>query len=240
MGKLTVTAVKAALSKPGRHGDGAGLFLLVGKGGQASWLVRVQKAGRRRDIGLGSQSKVSLSLARTRVNEARSQIEAGVDPVAERKKAAGIPTFREAAALVHAEQKRTWRNGKHQAQWLATLESYAFPTIGDLSVSEIEGPAIRDVLIAIWLDKPETARRVRQRIGSVLNWAHAKGYRQLEAPRSIDRGLPRQPKKTGHHAAMPYADMRDFIAKLRERKIWGDDAWADGDREEPAGGQQPI
>ena len=158
MGKLTVTAVKAALSKPGRHGDGAGLFPLVGKGGQASWMVRVQKAGRRRDIGLGSQSKVSLSLARTRANEARSQIEAGVDPVAERKKAAGIPTFREAAALVHAEQKRTWRNGKHQAQWLATLESYAFPTIGDLSVSEIEGPAIRDVLIAIWLDKPDTAR----------------------------------------------------------------------------------
>ena len=221
MGKLTATAIKAALNKPGRHGDGEGLFLQVGTGGQASWMVRVQKSGRRRDIGLGSLSKVSLSLARTRASEARSQIGVGIDPVAERKKAAGIPTFRQAAALVHAEQKKTWRNGKHQAQWLATLETYAFPTIGDLSVAEINGPAIRDVLIAIWLDKPETARRLRQRIGVVLNWAHAKGYRKLEAPRSIDRGLPRQPKKAGHHAAMPYAEVNDFISKLRVRESWG-------------------
>ena len=103
MGKLTATAVKAAKA-PGRYGDGDGLFLLVGRSGSKSWIVRVQKGGRRRDIGLGGASKVSLSLARERAAAVRSQLEAGIDPIAERRKAAGIPTFREAAAQVHAEQ----------------------------------------------------------------------------------------------------------------------------------------
>lgn len=221
MGKLTATAVKAA-KEPGRYGDGDGLFLMVGKGGSASWVVRVQKAGKRRDIGLGSAGKVSLAKARTLAGEVRSQVEAGVDPVAERRKAAGVPTFRKAAALVHAEHKRNWRNGKHNAQWLQTLETYAFPTIGDMPVSEIEGPAVRDLLAAIWLEKPETARRVRQRVGAVLDWAFSKGYRTTEAPmRSITKGLPRQPRKAGHHAAMPFADVPAFLSKLHEKETWG-------------------
>jgi integrase len=221
MGKLTATAVKAALAKPGRYSDGDGLFLEVRKANSGSWVVRCQKNGKRRDIGLGSASKVSLSLARIRAGEARSQIEAGIDPVAQRRKAAGIPTFREAAALVHAEHKRTWRNGKHQEQWLKTLESYAFPAIGDRQVSEIDGPAVRDLLAAIWLDKPETARRVRQRVGAVLDWAYSKGFREAEAPmRSISKGLPRQPRKSGHFAAMPFADVPAFVARLREKETW--------------------
>jgi integrase len=221
MGKLTATAVKAALAKPGRYSDGDGLFLEVRKANSGSWVVRCQKNGKRRDIGLGSASKVSLSLARIRAGEARSQIEAGIDPVAQRRKAAGIPTFREAAALVHAENKRTWRNGKHQDQWLKTLESYAFPAIGDRQVSEVDGPAVRDLLAAIWLDKPETARRVRQRVGAVLDWAYSKGFREAEAPmRSISKGLPRQPRKSGHFAAMPFADVPAFVARLRAKETW--------------------
>jgi integrase len=222
MGKLTATGVKASIGKPGRYGDGDGLFLQVPAAGGGSWVLRAQKDGRRRDIGLGSASKVSLSLARTRAAEARSQIEAGIDPVAQRRKAAGIPTFREAAALVHAEQKRSWRNGKHNAQWLKTLETYAFPTIGDTPLNAIEGPAVRDLLAAIWLEKPETARRVRQRVGAVLDWAFSKGYRDSEAPmRSIGKGLPRQPRKSGHHAAMPFADVPAFLVTLREKETWG-------------------
>ena len=222
MAKLTATAVKAALGKPGRHSDGDGLILAVGTGGSGSWMVRVQKDGKRRDIGLGSASKVTLSEARTRAAAARAQVEAGLDPVAQRRKAAGIPTFREAAAQVHAEHKKGWKNGKHQNQWLRTLEVYAFPTLGDRLVSEIDGPAVRDVLADIWTDKPETARRVRQRIGAVLDWAYSKGHRESEAPmRSLSKGLPRQPKKNGHHAAMPYADVPTFLDRLRERGSWG-------------------
>jgi hypothetical protein len=84
--------------------------------------------------------------------------------------------------MVPKEHQQGWKNGKHQNQWLATLETYAYPSLGSRHVSEIEGPAIRDVLAPIWLSKPETARRVRQRIGTVLDWAYAKGFRSSEAP----------------------------------------------------------
>jgi hypothetical protein len=199
-----VKAAKAA----GRYGDGRGLFLEVGPSGSGSWIVRVQRDGKRRDFGLGSRETVPLSLARERAAAIRSQVEAGLDPVAERKKAEGVPTFRQAAAAAHGERKAGWRNGKHDAQWLRTLEVYAFPTVGDMRVNEIEAPAVRDLLAAIWLEKPETARRVRQRVGAVLDWAHAKGYRESEAPmRAIGKGLPRQAGKRGHHAALPYADV---------------------------------
>jgi len=222
MARLTATGVKAALSKPGRHSDGEGLILAVGAKGNGSWMVRVQKDGKRRDIGLGAASKVTLAQARAKAADVRSQVESGLDPVAQRRKAAGIPTFREAASQVHSENKKGWKNGKHQSQWLRTLEVYAFPTLGDRLVSEIDGPAVRDVLAEIWTEKPETARRVRQRIGAVLDWAYSKGHRPGEAPmRSLSKGLPRQPKKTGHHAAMPFTDVPAFLSRLRERESWG-------------------
>jgi integrase len=221
MGKLTATAVKAA-RKPGRYGDGDGLYLEIGRTGGASWIVRVQKNGKRRDIGIGSAKKVLLAAARIKAAEIRSQVEAGIDPVAARRKEAGIPTFRKAAALVHAEHKRNWKNGKHHAQWIKSLETYAFPAIGDMLISEIEGPAVRDLLAQIWLEKPETARRVRQRIGMVLDWGFSKGFRESEAPmRSITKGLPRQPRKEGHHAAMPYSDVPAFVERLHEKDTWG-------------------
>lgn len=221
MGKLTATAVKAT-SEPGRYGDGDGLFLLIGKRGGKSWMVRVQKDGRRRDIGLGSASKVPLKLARERAAEVRCQLEVGIDPVAERRKAAGVPTFRDAAKLVHAEHKGGWKNGKHQAQWLSTLEAYAFPKFGDWSVANVDAAAVRDALAAIWLTKPETARRLRQRIRTVIDWSVAKGYRDTAlAMPVIDKALPKQRVKVRHHAALPYADLPEFIGQLRARESMG-------------------
>jgi integrase len=221
VGKLTATRIKSTRAA-GRYGDGNGLFLVVGKGSAASWVVRIQKDGRRRDFGLGSAAKVSLSAARTLAEKLRSQVAAGVDPIAERQKARGVPTFREAAEQVHAEHKRNWRNGKHNAQWLSSLEAYAFPKIGDLPVSKVEGGAVRDLLAEIWLEKPETARRVRQRIGAILDWAFSKGYRDAEAPmRSICKGLPKHATKSRHLAAMAFNDVPAFMARLRERESWG-------------------
>ena len=221
MGKLTATSVSAAKA-PGRYGDGDGLFLLIDKRGGKSWMVRIQKDGRRRDIGLGSAAKVSLKLARERAALTRSQVEAGIDPSAERRKAAGIPTFKQAAALVHAEHKKGWKNGKHQAQWLSTLEAYAFPAFGDVSVANVEAPAVRDALAAIWLQKPETARRLRQRIRTVIDWAVAKGYRETSLPMPvIDKALPRQRDKPKHHAALPHADAPAFLADLRKKETIG-------------------
>lgn len=221
MGNLTATAVKAA-NKPGRYRDGEGLFLLVGKHGGKSWMVRIQKNGRRRDIGLGSASKVPLKLARQRASEVREQIEAGIDPVAERAKAAGIPTFRQAAKQVHTEHESGWKNAKHKAQWISTLESYAFPSFGDRSVADVDAPAVRDALAAIWLEKPETARRLRQRIRTVIDWAVAKGYRDgaLAMP-VIDKALPKQRAKVRHHAAIPYVDLPAFMDELRQSESMG-------------------
>ena len=222
MGKLTAMGVKN-LAEPGRYSDGEGLILKLSGKGKGSWIVRIQADGKRQDFGLGPLSELPLADAREAARALRKEVKAGVDVLAERKKEAlVIPTFSDAAKLVHEEHKAAWKNGKHQAQWIKTLETYAFPTLGDKLVSEIEGPAIRDALSPIWLTKPETARRVRQRIGSVLDWACAKGFRETEAPmRSILRGLPRQPKKQGHLAAMPYPDLPNFLTWLHARSSVG-------------------
>lgn len=222
MGKLTALKIRS-LTQPGRYSDGAGLFLEINGKGAASWILRVQSNGRRQDIGLGSAKAVSLADARDAAFLTRKKIAQGIDPVAERKEERlVIPTFREAAKSVHKEHEESWKNGKHQKQWLATLETYAFPVLADRLVSEIEGPLITTVLAPIWLTKPETARRVRQRIGTVLDWSYAKGLRSTEAPmRSLSKGLPRQPKKDGHFAAMPHARVPAFIIRLRERESVG-------------------
>lgn len=222
MGKLTALRIKS-LTEPGKYSDGDGLMLFVRGSGVKTWVLRTQVQGRRRDIGLGSLKSVSLADAREAASGMRRQIAQGLDPIAERKRVElVIPTFQEAAELVHEEHKAAWKNGKHQAQWISTLETYAYPSLGSMLVSDIEGPAIRDVLAVIWLSKPETARRVRQRIGTVLDWACAKGFRATEAPmRSLSRGLPRQPKKDGHFAAMEHQDVPAFIARLQDRQSMG-------------------
>lgn len=221
MGKLTATFVKA-VTTAGRYVDGDGLCLLVGRTGAKSWVVRVQKDKKRRDIGLGSAAKVPLKLARTRAEAVRIQVEAGIDPIAERRKAAGVPTFKEAAKLVHAEHKKGWKNGKHQAQWLSTLEAYAFPAFGDVSVGLVDSGAVRDALAAIWLTKGETARRLRQRIRKVIDWAVAKGYREASLPWPvIDKALPKQRAKVKHQPSLPYAELNGFLADLRTKETMG-------------------
>lgn len=222
MGKLTATGIKALLKKPGRHSDGDGLILNVGKNGAASWLVRIQKNGHRRDFGLGSFKKVPLTLARERAEQARRDVEAGIDPIQKKRQAAGIPTFREAAASFLVERDGQWGNAKHAKQWVTTLTTYVYPFIGDASVATIDGPAVRELLLPIWVSKAETARRVLQRVTAVLDWAMAKGYRPAPFPsKSVANGLPKQVRKAKHHEAMPYADVSAFMAYLQERESWG-------------------
>ncbi|MFP6700035.1 MAG: integrase arm-type DNA-binding domain-containing protein [Alphaproteobacteria bacterium] len=214
MGTLTALGVKRA--GPGRHGDGSGLYLVVSDTGSRKWVLRIQVNGKRRDLGLGAATKVTLSEAREAAEDMRRAIHRGEDPVAEKRRArATIPTFREAAVMVHEEHRPSWKNPKHAQQWLTTLEAYVFPHLGDLPINQIDGPMVRDVLAEIWLNIPVTARRVRQRIGTVLDVAHAKGWREAEAPmRSVLRGLPKQPKIKGHFAAMPWQQVPGFIADM--------------------------
>lgn len=216
MPKLTALKVRS-LTAPGRYTDSRGLMLVIGKDGSRRWVLRVQRDKRRRDIGLGPVADVSLAEAREIVTEMRRQIRQGIDPVAERQKARKtVPSFQDAALAVYSENKASWRNAKHAAQWLSTLELYAFPKLGSVQVDQIDGPMVLDVLDDIWLKIPETANRVRQRIGTVLDWAEARGFRTKANPtRAILRGLPKQPRVEKHLAALPWREVPAFIETLR-------------------------
>lgn len=213
MAKLTALGVKNA--KPGRHGDGAGLYLLVKPSGAKSWLLRIQRDGKRRDIGLGSLAALSLADAREKSAELRKHALNGRDPIAERDRDNHpVPTFREATNETHAALKSGWVE-KNAAAFLTSLETYAHPILGRRKVDTIEASDILGVLAPIWSTKPELARKVRMRIGQVLNYSYSKGWRSAEAPgRAVSIGLPRQPKG-GNFAAMAYQDVPAFVADLR-------------------------
>lgn len=213
-----LTSVKVSgLKVSGRYADGHGLYLVVDPSGAKRWLLRIVVQGRRRDIGLGGASLVSLAEAREKALTYRKTARDGGDPLAERRKAqATIPTFAEAAELVHAEHKATWKNPKHAAQWITTLRTYAHPHLGAKRVDLIETPDVLRALSPIWLTKGETARRVRQRIGTVLDWAKAAGHRSGDNPvEGVAKGLPKQSEREEHHAALPYAEVPAFMARLR-------------------------
>ena len=220
MGKLSKDKVRE-LASPGRYSDGDGLILQISANGGKSWILRVQINGRRRDIGLGRVEDLPITAARSRAAEMRKLARSGIDPLEERKKKQiVVPTFEEAAKLVHKEMLPTWKNGKHTDQWLTTLEKYAFPRLRHLRVNEIEGPLVLEVLAEIWLKIPETARRVKQRIGVVLDWSYARGFRATEAPmRSLSKGLARQPKRKGHFAAMRHQDLSGFLKELQAKPL---------------------
>lgn len=215
LGKLTVLSARNA--KPGRHADGNGLYLLVKPSGSKSWLLRVQVDGRRRDVGLGSYQVFTLAEARDRALELRKAAKLGKDPVAARDQdRRKIPTFKEAAKACHLEMKKGWTD-KHAAMFLSSLETHIFPIIGTIPVDQIAAPQIRDALVPIWHRIPDMARKVRVRIGMVLNYAHGQGWRPNEAPtRALSLLLSKQPA-TGNFAAMPYQDVPAFVADIRAK-----------------------
>ena len=211
---LTALKVKA-LNEAGRYADGNGLYLVVEPTGAKRWMLRTVVQGRRRDIGLGGAQLVSLAEAREKAFTLRKVARGGGDPVAEKARPK-VPTFAEAARSAHTEHVAAWRNTKHAAQWISTLRRYAFPGIGARRVDQIETPDVLKVLSPIWLSKPETARRVKQRIGTVLDWAKAAGFRTGENPvNGVAKGLPKQPDRKKHHATLPYGEVRSFVLGLR-------------------------
>lgn len=231
---LTVKQVQNA--KAGRLSDGRGLYMLVKPSGAKSWVLRVQHGGRRRDWGLGSvtidpipsqlpvylKSTLTLAEAREKARVGRELAKAGFDPSkhwrAQSVPDVALPTFREVAKRHHLELHDSWRNKKHRAQWLKTLEDYAFPELGELSVDSIDAGALQKVLLPIWLNKPETARRVKQRMMAVLDYAHAQGWRKSEAPKGalnqLLRGL-KQPRGRNFDA-LNYRELPNLVAVLRQ------------------------
>lgn len=228
MGKLTAMAVKAALANPGTYQDGEGLFLKVDKRGGAYWMLRLQRDGKRQDIGLGSAKLLALSDARQKASGVRKAIKIDRrDVLAEKKdEAAAKVTFRVAACQYHKENEAGWKSSVYARQWLASLENYAFPKLGNLAAGAITAADIISVLTPIWQEIPETARQVRNRICAVLDYAHAKGWRSREAPSGngslkAGRGLPRQVKVGENRKAMPYVALPGFIVALRRKPSFG-------------------
>ncbi|KTG15989.1 MULTISPECIES: site-specific integrase [unclassified Guyparkeria] len=221
------------LATPGFHAVGGvpGLLLQVTDSGSKSWVLRTMVGNRRRGFGLGGFPEVSLSVARDKARELREKVRQGIDPIAEKQAARAAliaaqskaKTFEEIAADVIAKKQRESRNLKHAQQWANTLERYAFPTLGELPVSEIQMGHVVETLKPIWESKTETATRVRQRIEAVMSLAIARGYRTDANPATwslLKNELPAAAKikKTKHYPALPWRQVSAFIAALRKQE----------------------
>ena len=223
-GKLTKKLVENL--GPGRHGDGNGLYLVVDPSGARRWIVRVTVKGQknkqgaplRTDFGLGGADMVTINQARDRALEYRRMAKQGLNPRFNAQRE--IPTFAEIAQQVHIDRMPTWRNAKHGQQWINTLRDHAFPKIGRMPIDSIGQPEVLMCLSPIWTDKHETARRLSQRIKTVLDVAKSKGFREGENPITAikDAGvLPKVKAKPKHHKAMRWQDVPAFYADLITR-----------------------
>ena len=223
-----LTETKAKRIKPGdkplADGTVTGLRLLAtGKAGRGKWQLRFvsPETEKRRDMGLGSYPEVSIGQAREVANDARRLIAQGLDPIKEHERqkaliasASVVPTFLEAALTVHEEMKPGWSNGKHVDQWINTLTTYAFPVIGHRTVDTLKASDFADVLRPIWMTKPETGRRVKQRCHAVMKWCWGRELIQGNVVDMVETLLAKQgasARQKVHHPAMPWRMVPQFV-----------------------------
>ena len=213
-----LTSVKVRnTKKPGRHADGNGLYLVVDPSGAKRWVLRIVAGGRRRDLGLGGVGTVGLAEARDEALRLRSLARRGVDLVAERQRTRrAVPTFAEAARQVHTQHGASFSNAKHNADWISSLEAYAFPVFGNRRLDSIGSADVLRALTPIWTAKSETARRVKQRIRVVLDWAKASGFRSGDNPTDgLTKVLPKRREAPKHHPALAYQAVPEFLTTVR-------------------------
>jgi hypothetical protein len=239
--RLTTAEVKKLATRPGRHADGDGLYLKVDKsGGAPSWVLRYLDGSHERFMGLGPLRRVSLAEARRLADKARQLRRDGVDPIDARRTqqldrrltTAKTMSFADCAKAYIQAHAPTWGNALHKKQWPTTLETYVYPFFGDLPVAAIDTGLVLQALEPIWKTKTETASRVRSRIEAVLDWAVTRGYRPeganparwkghlanvLPKPAATKKAVRKEAGRNEHHAAMPYAEIGTFVAKLREQ-----------------------
>ena len=211
---MTLTAVSAkALAIPGLHGDGNGLYLKVTKTGTKSWIMRVTVDGKRRDLGVGAFPGVSLAEARRKAAECKRTIAKGEAPLQAKVE---VPTFEDAARIVYA-QNSPHRRDKRYGAWIQSLERHAFPVIGNKKLDAIDRHDVLTVLLPLWSIKTATAKRIRQRIRTVLKWGQAHGHIDSNpAGEVIDGALPTVSRSVEHHAALPYHQVPAAMVAIRE------------------------
>lgn len=230
--KLSVKFTGKGDLKPGLYGDGGGLYLQVSDFKTKAWVFRYMVSGRARKMGLGDFELVTLKDARKKRDAAYGLVVDGIDPIDDRQarkaaqtaEAAKVLTFRQCAGGYIAANRAGWKSDKHAAQWEATLETYAYPVIGNLPVQMIETAHVLKIIEPIWETKTETASRVRGRIEKVLDRAKALKLRSGENPAAwrghLDQLLPAksQVSPVENHPALPYAELPEFMAKLRAKE----------------------
>jgi integrase len=224
-------------TKPGRYGDGAGLYLLVRSRHAKFWVFRYMRRGKAREMGLGpatGRAAVSLAQARAKARQLHEAVREGRDPLAEREaeaakvkadaakvQASGM-TFGAVAGMYVDGHEASWRSLKHRQQWHSTLRDYVLPVIGDLPVDSVDRGAVLKIIEPLWREKTETASRVRGRIETILDYAKARGWREGEnAARwrgHLDHILPPRSKaqRVAHHAALPWREIGAFMQRLRQ------------------------
>lgn len=225
------------LKAPGMHAVGGvtGLYLKVVPSGARSWILRQKVGAKRRDMGLGGFPEITLSGALEAARQARQQVREGVDPILLRQQAhsallaqqAAAVTFEKAAKDFIEAKGNEWSNAKHSAQWASTLQTYAYPFIGDMLVADIGLPQVMAVLRPIWTTKTETASRVRGRMEQVLDWCTVQEFRKGDNPAKwrgnldILLGKPSKIAKPQHHKALPIDDTPAFMARLSQQQGMG-------------------
>ncbi|SIO51162.1 Integrase [Bradyrhizobium erythrophlei] len=233
--RLSALTLKKKLP-PGLYADGGGLYMQVSLQGTKAWIFRYARAKRPRKMGLGPVStkpddkRITLADARQKAAAARSLLIDGVDPIearnAKRAQAAledaHAVTFKHCADEYLKDNEASWKNEVHRRQWASTLKTYVHPVIGHLPVAGVDTGLVLKILRPIWNAKPETANRVRGRIETILDWAKTHTYRQGDNPARwkghLDNVLPKRSKvkRVRHHPALPYVDVPEFVAELRD------------------------
>ena len=220
-GKQLTAAFVKTVTEPGKYYDQNGLMLCVRPSGTKQWVQRLVVHGKRRDLSLRTYPLVTLAEARETAFSYRKLARAGGDPRALRRRP-DLPTFEQAATKVIAIHRPSWKEGgKSAAQWRSSLEAYAFPHIGDMRIDQVTTTHILRLLLEIWHTRPETARRVLQRISTIMKWAVAQRYRPDDpAGEAVRAALPRHDRRPTHHRALPYTEVAAALDA-----VWQSDAY---------------
>jgi integrase len=229
-----LSAAKVTRARPGRYGDGGGLYLLIRDNGTRFWIFRYTRAAKMRELGLGPVHTVSLKEARERARNLRQQLLDGIDPIEQKRAqrteqalaAARALTFAEAAQRYFDQNEAKWRSRKHATEFIQSLRAYAFPIIGSMDVAAIDTPHVLRVIDPIWKTRTVTADRVRNRIERILDWSVVRGHRPpgdnpARWKNHLEQaGLPgtKEIAKPQHLAALPYRELPAFMAALRQRE----------------------
>ena len=203
------------VSEAGRYCDGNGLYLDVRPTGSRGWIQRITIRGRRTELGLGGYPLVSLKEAREKAFANRKLAREGGDPLAEKQRAEGMPTFEQTAHRVWKQLRPGWRSTRHAQVWLNSLQRHVFPRIGEMPVSEVTSADVIGILAPIWHDKPALARKLRQRMRAVMEWAVAMGLRPDNPCDRIGPVLGAQVDRTQHLAALPHGEVASAIETVR-------------------------